>query len=52
MVKNLKIFPNVVLIAQIKRFGALNATQKTKVLYNTALLLSQKAPLNNNLTLV
>ena len=33
MVKNLKIFLNVVLIAQFKRFGTLNAMQKTVALY-------------------
>ena len=38
MVKNLKVFPNVVLLAEIKHFGTLNATQKTAALYKAPLL--------------
>ena len=33
MVKNLKIILKVVLIAQIRHFGTLNAKQKTAALY-------------------
>ena len=38
MVNFFKIFPNVVLIAQIKRFGTLNATQRTAALYTAQFL--------------
>ena len=38
MVKFFKIFSNVVFIAQIKRFGTLNPTQKIAVLYKALFL--------------
>ena len=38
MVKNLNIFQMWFLIAQIKRFGTLNATRKTGALYKAPFL--------------
>ena len=42
MVTNLKIYLNVVLIAQIERFGTLNATQKIAALYEAPFLKEKK----------
>ena len=47
MAKNLKIFPNVVLIAQKKRFGTLNATQKIAALYKAPFLKKSRKTARN-----
>ena len=48
MVTNLKFFRMMFLIAQIKRFGTLNAMQKTAALYKAQILKkSGKLPKNS-----